>query len=104
MMMMMTTAKASLYSLSQACGCQCVSVTRPEDGGGNCRTAYRGRLWCYTQDISGSVYCQDSQKSNKSVSPPPVLSCIPYLAMQACTGLQMPASPLLLRTNCARLW
>ena len=65
MMMMMTTVYGTQYSLGQACGCQCVGVTRPEDGGGNCKAAYRGRLWCYTQDISGSVYCRDSTKSSK---------------------------------------
>ena len=39
----------------------------PKDGvkGGNCKTAYKGRLWCYIEEIDGNVYCKDATKSRK---------------------------------------
>ena len=42
----------------------------PKDGvkGGNCKTAYKGRLWCYIEEIDGNVYCKDATKSRKWVS------------------------------------
>jgi len=54
----------TLYSLAGACGCQCVTKP-PKDGvkGGNCKTAYKGRLWCYIEEIDGNVYCKDATKS-----------------------------------------
>jgi len=57
-------ASATLYSLAGACGCQCVTKP-PKDGvkGGNCKTAYKGRLWCYIEEIDGNVYCKDATKS-----------------------------------------
>ena len=33
--------------------------------GGNCKAAYKGRLWCYVEDINGSVYCKDAVQSRK---------------------------------------
>ena len=108
MMSIVTDTNSKQYSLSQACGCQCVDRTRPEDGGGNCKTAYRGRLWCYTEDISGSVYCKDATKSNKlEIMPFPsnfdIIFVLPP-AMPASTGPLTPASPPLWLTSCARLW
>jgi len=54
----------TLYSLAGACGCQCVTKP-PKDGvkGGNCKTAYKGRLWCYIEEVDGNVYCKDATKS-----------------------------------------
>jgi len=54
----------ALYSLAGACGCQCVTKP-PKEGvkGGNCKTAYKGRLWCYIEEIDGNVYCKDATKS-----------------------------------------
>ena len=39
----------------------------PKDGvkGGNCKTAYKGRLWCYIEEVDGNVYCKDATKSRK---------------------------------------
>jgi len=56
--------ESTLYSLAGACGCQCVTKP-PKDGvkGGNCKTAYKGRLWCYIEEVDGNVYCKDATKS-----------------------------------------
>ena len=45
-----------------------VKICRPpKDGvkGGNCKTAYKGRLWCYIEEVDGNVYCKDATKSRK---------------------------------------
>ena len=45
-----------------------VKISRPpKDGvkGGNCKTAYKGRLWCYIEEVDGNVYCKDATKSRK---------------------------------------
>ena len=46
-------------------------MVRPAKDGvreGNCKTTYKGRLWCYIEEIDGNVYCKDATKSRKWVA------------------------------------
>ena len=84
-----------------------VKICRPpKDGvkGGNCKTAYKGRLWCYIEEVDGNVYCKDATKSRKWVVYSITITAhFALAATAALTGRMTHASHQPELTNCASL-